>query len=102
VLPGVTDRLAELAPVLQLYVDAPLPVITACCPAQIVGELTVTVGFPKTVIVAVDDLLHPLAFTPVTVYVVVTVGVAVIVVVFAPNRLMHRLQLTFPVVLYKQ
>jgi hypothetical protein len=53
---------------------APTPVNVAVCPAQMVGELTVTTGKGFTVMVFTAVLVHPLTLVPVTVYVVVTVG----------------------------
>ncbi|MEZ5054693.1 MAG: hypothetical protein R2807_08060 [Chitinophagales bacterium] len=49
------------------YVEAPLAVNVAVAPVQIVGELTVTVGFGFTVTVVVAVSLHPLAASPITV-----------------------------------
>ena len=71
----------ETAPALQVYVDAPVAVKFAVCPAQIVGEFTVTTGTGLTEIVAMAVLLQP-AVVPVTVYVVVIIGEAV--AVFTP------------------
>ena len=53
------------------------------CPLQIVAEVDETLSEPSTEIVPVAIPVQPKEF-PVTVYVVVTVGVAVIVAVAAP------------------
>ena len=63
-----------VAPLLQEKALAPDTESTACCPAQTVGELTVTVGKGLTVTVVVTELLQPFV-VPVTVYVVVFAGV---------------------------
>ena len=59
-----------LSPPVQLYVAAPLAVSEATWPLQILGLLTVTVGFGFTVTVADAVPVHPFV-VPVTVYVVV-------------------------------
>jgi hypothetical protein len=64
-------------PGLHVYVLAPLAVKDVDEPEQIVCEATVKVGVGLTVIVAVAVLVHPEADVPVTVYAVVTVGLAV-------------------------
>jgi hypothetical protein len=48
---GETEIGFVLAPVLQLYVVPPAPVSVALAPAQMLGELTVTVGNGVTVTV---------------------------------------------------
>jgi hypothetical protein len=64
----------------QLYVFAPLAVITEVCPLHIAAGLAVAVtvgnGFTITLTVAVP--VHPAALVPVTVYVVVVLGVTVL------------------------
>jgi hypothetical protein len=79
---GVTVLLAPLPnPPDQLYVFAPLAVITEVCPLHIADGLADAVtdgnGFTVTLIDVV--LLQPLAKVPVTVYIVVLVGVTVLV-----------------------
>jgi len=74
---GVTVLLAPLPnPPDQLYVLAPLAVITEVCPLHIAAGLAVAVtdgnGFTVTLTVAVP--VHPAAVVPVTVYVVVLAG----------------------------
>jgi hypothetical protein len=64
----------------QVYVFAPLAFSVADAPLHIVGELTVTVGVGFTVTTAVAAAVHD-PVVPTTVYVVVTVGLAV---TFAP------------------
>lgn len=63
----------DVAPALHVYVVAPPAVNVAVAPAQIVGEVTVTVGNGFTVTNATAVLLQP-ADVPVTVYEVVTDG----------------------------
>jgi len=79
-LVGATVILAVLPPVLQLYVFAPLAVITEVCPLHIAAGLAVAVtdgnGFTVTLTVAVP--VHPAVLVPVTVYVVVALGVTVL------------------------
>lgn len=63
---------------LQTYVEAPLAINVVVSPEQIEGS--VAVGFKLitvTFTVTVELEVHPLAAVPVTVYVVVEVGVAV-------------------------
>lgn len=62
---------------------APVAVNVAVCPAQIAGELTVTVGVAFTVTVAVF-IAEQVPFDPVTVYTVVEGGETLVVDVFAP------------------
>lgn len=61
-----------------MYVLAPLPVSVVEFPAQIVADATVTVGVGFTVTRAVAEAVHE-PVVPITVYVVVTVGLAVTV-----------------------
>ena len=63
----------------QLYVVPPDAVSVLVCPLHIVVGLTVMVGLGFTVTVTVGVLVQPLAFVPVTVYVVLTVGLTVII-----------------------
>jgi len=64
----------------QLYVFAPLAVITEVCPLHIAAGLADAVtdgnGFTVTLTVAVP--VHPAVLVPVTVYVVVALGVTVL------------------------
>lgn len=60
----------------QLYVVAPLAVSVVLLPLQIVAEFTVTTGFGFTVTLQVLVPTHE-PVVPVTVYTVVTVGLAV-------------------------
>lgn len=68
---------------LHAYVEAPLAFNAVDCPAHIVGlaGVTETTGNGFTLTVAVAVLVHPAALVPVTVYVIVLVGLAV---TFAP------------------
>ena len=77
---GVTVMLAVLPPVFQLYVFAPLAVNTDVAPLHIVDELAVavTVGKEFTVTLTVAVPVHPAVLVPVTVYVVVELGVTVL------------------------
>src|SRR5947207_10400439 len=61
------------------YVVAPLAVsVAVCCPTQIAGGgATVTTGRGFTFTVTCVDAVHPFTSVPVTVYVVVEVGLAV-------------------------
>lgn len=69
----------------QVYVDAPDTVKVVALPLQIVFvPLTVSVGKGLTVTENVVVFVHPLASVPVTVYVVLPVGVGEIVLVVAP------------------
>jgi len=83
---GVTVMLAVLPPVFQLYVFAPLAVNTDVDPLHIAAGLAVavTIGneFTVTLTVAVPE--HPAAVVPVTVYVVVPLGVTVMLAVLPP------------------
>jgi hypothetical protein len=76
---GVTVILAVLAPVLQLYVLAPLAVKILFCPTQIFcGEaVTVRDGDGVTVINTEAEAVHPCESVVVTVYVVVLDGEAI-------------------------
>jgi hypothetical protein len=62
---------------LHEYVFAPLAVSVADCPLQIVAEVTVTTGSGLTFTVTCVDAVQPFTSVPVTVYVVVEVGLAV-------------------------
>jgi len=70
----------------QLYVFAPLAVNTDVAPLHIAAGLAVAVtdgnGFTVTLTVAVP--VHPAVFVPVTVYVVVPLGVTVMLAVLPP------------------
>ena len=83
---GVTVMLAVLPPVFQLYVFAPLAVNTDVAPLHIAAGLAVAVtdgnGFTVTLTVAVP--VHPAVLVPVTVYVVVVLGVTVMLAVLPP------------------
>jgi hypothetical protein len=78
---GVTVLLAPLPnPPDQLYVFAPLAVNTEVAPLHIAAGLAVAVtvgnGLTVTLTVAVPE--HPAVLVPVTVYVVVALGVTVL------------------------
>ena len=77
VLAGFTIGLPLKLPGIQLYVVPPVALRVEEAPAQIVAgdALAPIVGKGFTVIVLVAELLQPLAFVPVTVYVVVAAGV---------------------------
>ena len=80
--------LPDNAPGFQVYEVAPLAVMVALLPAQIVvvEVVVVTVGVGLTVMVRVAVFVQPFAPVPVTVYVVVVVGETVTVVpVSAPG-----------------
>ena len=68
----------DSAPGCQVYVFAPVPVMVAELPAQMLAEAGVTVvptdGSGLTVTSFVEELLQPLALVPTTVYVVVASG----------------------------
>jgi len=83
---GVTVILAVLPPVLQLYVLAPLAVNTEVPPIHIDcgAAVILIVGEELTVTVTVAVFEHPTPLDPVTVYVVVAVGVTVILAVLPP------------------
>lgn len=51
--------LPVIPPGVHEYVEAPLAVITAGCPAQIVGELAVTTGLGFTATVSIEIVVHP-------------------------------------------
>jgi hypothetical protein len=59
VIAGETVMAFVFPPEFQLYVVPPLAVSVALCPAQIVGEFTVTTGFGLTVIVPAEEATHP-------------------------------------------
>ena len=84
VLPGLTEIDAVVAPVFHKYVVAPLAVIVADCPPQILVEFAVTEGGGFIVINCVAVFVHPFAAVPVTVYVVVEVGLTEILAVDPP------------------
>lgn len=63
---GLTVMVEAIAPVLQVYVEAPPALSAAEEPAQIVALFTVTVRLETTLTVEVDEPLHPLV-VPVTV-----------------------------------
>jgi len=83
---GVTVMLAVLPPVFQLYVFAPLAVNTEVAPLHIAAGLADALtdgnGFTVTLTVAVP--VHPAVLVPVTVYVVVALGVTVMLAVLPP------------------
>jgi len=85
-LAGVTVILSVLSPVLQLYELAPLAVNTEVSPEHIDdGEaVTLIVGEEPTVTVTVAVFEHPTPLDPVTVYVVVALGVTVMLAVLSP------------------
>jgi hypothetical protein len=66
VVAGLTVILLVVAPVLQVYVLAPVALKTVEVPEQMVGLLTATVGFEITVTVTVLLELQPLV-VPLTV-----------------------------------
>jgi len=76
VVPVVADKPAAGA---QAYVTAPVPVRVVVEPAQLKGdEQVIPTGIlPPTVISTVVEPVHPLTSVPVTLYVVVVVGLAV-------------------------
>ena len=82
---GVTVIVELVAPVLQVYVLAPLTDKEADCPGHMVLLETITGGPAPTITVVVAVLVQP-ADVPVTVYCVVTVGLtemeAVVALVF--------------------
>jgi hypothetical protein len=76
---------AEVAPVFQEYVLAPLAVMVAELPAQIpTGALMNTDKALPIVTLAVLMLLQLLLFVPMTLYVVFTLGLTTIELVVAP------------------
>ena len=83
---GVTVMLAVLPPVFQLYVFAPLAVNTELAPLHIADGLAVavTVGNEFTVTLTAAVPVHPAVLVPVTVYVVVELGVTVMLAVLPP------------------
>ena len=74
---GLTVIAAVAGPVFHEYVDAPLAVIVPELPLQIVALVEVTLGKAFTVTVVLAVPVHPFASVPVTVYVVVVIGVTV-------------------------
>jgi hypothetical protein len=84
--PGLTKILDDVAPVLHVYEFAPEALNVTELPAHIAfaDALTVTDGKAFTVTATVATLVHPPAPVPVTVYVVVEVGLTVILVFVAP------------------
>jgi hypothetical protein len=81
VVVGLTDTVfVNCPPGAHEYVVAPLAVNTVDVPEHSIAELTTTVGVGFTVTVKLCKLVHPEALTPVKVYVVVIIGVAVTVV----------------------
>ena len=67
VVVGETEIGFVVSPVLHEYVEPPDAVNVAEAPEQIVGELTVMVGFGPMVTVAIVVLEQPWASVPVTV-----------------------------------
>ena len=67
VLVGVTVMGFIVAPVLQEYVEAPMPVKVALAPLQIEAEFTVIIGKGFTVTVATAVPVQPATSVPVTV-----------------------------------
>jgi hypothetical protein len=76
---GVTTSDAVIAPVLHEYVLAPTAVKVAECPTQTALDdfVTVSVGKALTVKLIVSVLTHPFTSVPVTVYIVVMVGLSI-------------------------
>lgn len=93
VVPGLTEIVDVVAPVLHEYVPAPLAVSVVEPPEHIVAGAAdvVTVGVVFTVIVTVAISLQPLV-VPVTVYVVVEAGLAVTDAVFVALKPVEGLQ----------
>jgi hypothetical protein len=71
---------------LQTYDDAPLAVSVEDAPSQIEEEfaLTFTVGATFTTMVTLPTAEHPFEFVPVTLYIVVALGLTVILAEVAP------------------
>lgn len=64
---GLTTIVEVVAPVFQEYVETPLALSVALCPAQIVLELTATEGAEVTVTVALCDVpMQPAVLVPFT------------------------------------
>lgn len=80
---GLCEMLVAFDPVLQVKEAAPFAVRVATFPEQMVAEFTLTVGVVFTVTVAVLMSVQ-LPEVPVIVYEVVTVGLWLMLAVFAP------------------
>ena len=63
---GLAVKLAVVAPVFQAYELAPLAVIVAVAPAQIVADVDATLGRALTVTLNVRVFEQPNVFVPVT------------------------------------
>ena len=68
------DRLGPVAPVLQVYVEAPDAVRVVVAPLHTVGLVTLITGKAFTVTCTVPVPVHPAELFPVTVYIVVVAG----------------------------
>lgn len=90
VVAGLTTMLAEVSPVLHTYVSAPEAVNVVDCPSQIVeGDATIeTLGKAITTMVTCAVFEQPFTSVPVTVYVVVTLGLTVMLALVSP--VLHR------------
>jgi hypothetical protein len=84
VLVGLTEIVAVLAPVLQLYVLTPVAISVAVVPVQMVGEFTVMLGELDTVMPVVPVLTQFCADVPVIVKLTLAVGVTTIELLLLP------------------
>ena len=64
---GLATKLAPVAPVFHVKVNAPLAVNVPVEPAQIVADVATTVGNAFTVTLPTAVFLHPVVAVPVTV-----------------------------------
>jgi hypothetical protein len=89
--PLIEDSHLIMFPVWPLNVNVPL--FAPVHPGLTAGETVPPVGYAFTVIITVAVLVHPVPAVPVTVYVVVVVGVAVTVAPVVEDKPVAGLQL---------